>query len=77
MRHPINVRCYSGYRLDQKPREFTRQNRRFRIDKILEQSLIENISTGCTAYRFRVLCSDGRTYRLINESASHQWFLED
>jgi hypothetical protein len=75
MQHKIDVVCYSGYRANERPLKFTYQNNEFKIKKILDRSMDETLSDGERVYRFKVLCTDNKTYSLIYNCDMDLWFL--
>jgi hypothetical protein len=77
MLHKIDVVCYSGYRVDERPLKFTFKNKKFQIKKILNRSIEEPIAEQERLYRFQVKCTDNKTYSLLYNSDLDEWFLED
>jgi len=76
MRHKIEVKCYAGYRGNERPTSFTYQDKIFRVIKIPERSIEESTSHGERISRFQVLADDNKVYQLLFNNDRDEWYLE-
>jgi hypothetical protein len=65
----VDVRCYSGYRADQRPVRFSLGGRTFQIVDVEDQWY------GPSFRYFRVRTADGDIYILKHDEASDNWDL--
>ena len=72
----IDVACYSGYRLHEKPVKFIYKGDEHLVEKILDLSTEESMNGENRHYRFRILCRDKKVYSIFYDSNLEQWFLE-
>ena len=77
MLHKIDVVCYSGYRADERPLNFSCKNKKFKIKKILNRTIEEPFPDRDRIYRFQVRCTDNKIYSLLYHSDLDEWYLED
>jgi hypothetical protein len=56
---------------------FTYQNHEFHIKKILDRSVRESPTNRERVYRFKVLCTNDKTYAIFYHSDQDQWFIEE
>lgn len=77
MHYEIDVTCYAGYRGNERPVKFTFQNNEFHIKKILDRSVRESLTERDRIYRFKVLCTDDKTYSILYNPGMDQWFVEE
>jgi hypothetical protein len=77
MPQKIDVVCYAGYKANEKPMKFIFENKEFHIKKILDRSIRESLTERDRVYRFKVLCTDNKTYSIFYNSRMEQWFLEE
>ncbi|MFQ5866568.1 MAG: hypothetical protein ACE5IT_01065 [bacterium] len=66
----LKVKCYSGYRINERPISFTINNREFLIKEILDQWY----SPGCLY--FKVRDENNQTYILKYDQNQDLWKLE-
>ena len=66
----INVKCYSGYKADEKPLSFILDGKKLLIAKIINQWRSPGFNY------FKVLADDGKTYLLKNYYQEGEWALE-
>ena len=66
----IKVRCYSGYKADEKPVSFILGNRKLKVDRIIEQWRSPDYDF------FKVQAHDGKGYILKNDIVKGEWLLE-
>ena len=68
--HNIKVECYSGYKADERPVSFISGDRKFMVDKIIEQWRSPD------ADYFKVQADDGKGYLLKHDTVKDDWILE-
>ncbi len=66
----IKVACYSGYRADERPVSFISGNKKFVVEKIIEQWRSPDSEF------FKVLAHDGKGYLLVHDTVKDTWSLE-
>jgi hypothetical protein len=66
----IKVECYSGYRADQRPIQFTLGGKVLRVKEIEDQWY------STSAIYFRVRANDGNFYILRHDEGADQWSLD-
>ena len=66
----IHVKCYAGYRPDQRPTRFTLRGREFQVEEVDDQWY----SPG--AIYFRVRADDGNFYVLRHDENADVWTLD-
>lgn len=66
----IKVECYSGYRADEKPVNFIFDERKLKVEKIIEQWRSPDYNY------FKIKADDGKGYILKNSITRGSWFLE-
>jgi len=73
---PVHVECYSGYRADEYPRCFYRDNERYEITAILDRWYQgERDPGGPVSNYFRVETSRGETFILKHDLDADAWYL--
>ncbi len=77
MHYEIDVTCYAGYRGNERPVKFTYQYNEFHIKKILDRSVRESPANRERICRFKVLCTDDKTYSIFYNFDQDQWFIEE
>lgn len=71
----VEVTCYSGYRLNEKPVRFRISDREYTVKKIIESSLREIQPEGRRVRYYKVLCESGEVYRLCFDLQDNRWYL--
>lgn len=66
----IKVECYSGYKGGERPINFSLDDKKLIIDKIIDQW------RGPEFEYFKVLADDGKTYLLRHDERNGEWALE-
>lgn len=69
----MDVCTLSGYRADERPVEFVRNARRYRVIQVLEQRRAQSVS-GIVSEEFRVLTDSGDEFRLVHQLGSDTWW---
>jgi hypothetical protein len=72
----VKVVCYSGHRLHVKPLSFVYRNKKYKIEKVLSQTIEESMVEKIRLYRYSVLCQKREVFTLIYDHKLDQWFLE-
>ena len=73
--HPVEVKCYSGFKANERPLSFMHSGREFSIMDI-EGSWYEEDEAGSMRRAcFRVRADDGDLYLLSREENKDDWFL--
>ena len=71
---PINVRAYSGYRMEERPTSFFLEDRELKVKEILRTTHEER---GKRRIRtFKVLTEEGEVYKIYYAEDEGQWYLE-
>ena len=65
----IKVECYSGYKADEKPLSFSIDDKKFMIEKIIDQWRTPD--SEC----FKILADDGGEYILKHDVRNDKWDL--
>jgi len=72
----INVECYSGYRIDERPVAFIYQDRRWEIAEIIDRWYEGGIDPSRPVFNyFKVRTSEGNIFLLRNDPSLDQWYL--
>ena len=66
----IRVRCYSGYKANEKPRDFTLRGRKLIVEEIIDQWY------GINDEYFKVLANDKKIYLIKYNRNEDFWTLE-
>ena len=77
MKEKIDVTCYSGYRLNEKPVKFNYKGKEYPVEKILDRSVEESLNGEHRRDRFRVLSRDKKIYSIYYDSLQDDWYLEE
>jgi len=73
--HPVEVKCYSGFKVNERPLSFTLYDREFSVMDI-EGSWFEEDECSCARkVCFRVRADDGDLYLLSNDENTEDWVL--
>ena len=74
---PIKVKCYSGYKSNQRPVSFIYKNREYKIEEIVYQGCIRSPLEGALSRReFRVSLKGGELRTLIFDEATEEWYIK-
>lgn len=66
----IKVECYSGFKADEKPLSFIIDDKRLKVEKIIDQW--RTPESDC----FKVLADDGQIYLLKHDIRNDGWAIE-
>lgn len=66
----IHVSCYSGYKANERPINFTVRGRKLIVEKILDRWF------GVTSSYFKILANDQKTYLIKYDQDEDLWTLE-
>lgn len=66
----IHVSCYSGYKVNEKPRDFTLRGRKLLVEEIIDQWY------GINDDYFKVLANDNKIYLIKYNHNEDRWTLE-
>lgn len=69
----MDVRTHSGYRADERPLEFVRDGRCYRVIRVLEHRRAQSLS-GRVCEEFHVLTDTGNEFRLVHQLDSDTWW---
>jgi len=72
----IDVRSYSGYRRDEKPRAFFLDNEKITVAEILDTWTEESLPYKTRKRFFIVKGKDKRKYKIYNNEETLEWFCE-
>jgi hypothetical protein len=75
----VEVRCYSGYKGEERPVSFTCAGRTFEVTGV-ERSWVEEDRSGAEARSktcFRVKADDGKVYVLSRDEQDGRWALRE
>lgn len=73
--HPVQVKCYSGFKANERPLSFTLYDREFSVMDI-EGSWFEEDESSCSRKAcFRVRADDGDLYLLSYDESTEDWIL--
>ena len=73
--HPVDVKCYSGFKTNERPLSFVHCDHEFSVMDI-EGSWFEEDEAGCSRrVCFRVRADDGDLYLLSYDENSDEWVL--
>jgi len=63
----LKVQCYSGYKSDERPISFIIDDKRLKVEKIIDQWRTPEYEC------FKVLADDGRKYILKHDLRNDEW----
>ena len=66
----IKVKCYSGFKADERPISFAIDGKEFMVKKIIDQWRTQEYEC------FKVLADDGREYILKHDVSNDEWDFE-
>lgn len=72
----IDVTCYSGYRLNEKPTKFNYKGNEYHIEKILNRSVEESINGEDRRLIFLIRCQDNKIFSIYYDTRQDQWYLK-
>ncbi len=73
--HPVEVKCYSGFKANERPSSFTLRDHEYSVMDI-EGSWFEEDGSSCARrVCFRVRADDGDLYLLSYDESSENWTL--
>ncbi len=71
------VKTYDGYKSGQRIESFEINTEIITVEKVIETKIIEDTESRSSRRKFfKVLSSNGQTYRIIYEIKSDCWYLE-
>lgn len=73
----IDVTCYSGYRLNEKPIKFIYKGKEYLVEEILERSVYESIDGKDRRLTFRLRCRDKKIFSIYYDFCRDEWYLEE
>lgn len=71
----VNVACYSGFKGEETPLSFIREEKRFQVVEVLERKLEEDFHSKERRRIFRVKTDNGRRYTLLYREKEEEWYL--
>jgi hypothetical protein len=71
----IDVKCYSGYRGEERPLSFIFNDKPFKVVNILDRRMEEDLSSRERKRFYKIKASDGKIYTLIHREAKNEWIL--
>lgn len=66
----LKVKCYSGYKADEKPISFVLDDNTFMVEKIIDQWRDPEFEY------FKILADEGRAYLLKHDKRNDEWALD-
>jgi hypothetical protein len=73
---PVSVECHSGYRADEYPKSFYREDKKYEIKEILDRWYQGDLNPEYpVANYFKILTTSGEQYLLKHEVDRDKWFM--
>jgi len=73
---PIQVECHSGYKADEYPKYFTRDNERFEIQEITDRWYQgDNDPEWPVSDYFKIVTTSGMQYLIKHDLNNDKWYL--